>query len=325
MKPSILVTGGAGYIGSHCCKSLWQQGFDPIVVDNLIYGHRSAVKWGEFIYADIGDVNRMESIFKSHKIDAVMHFSAFAYVGESVTWPDKYYTNNLCSTINLLNCMVRNNVRHFVFSSTCATYGDPEYTPIDEKHPQCPINPYGKTKLMVEQLLEDYGRAYGLNYICLRYFNAAGADPEREIGELHDPETHLIPLVLDAVIGKRPSIKVFGSDYPTTDGTCVRDYIHVTDLANAHIMALKYLFAGGKSDVINLGTGVGNSVLEIIDCAKKITGKEISVEVVDRRPGDPPALVAANNKSTSVLGWKPKFVDISEIIRTAWLWHQKYV
>lgn len=319
---SILVTGGAGYIGSHCCKSLKKQGFNPIVVDNLIYGHRSSVQWGEFIHADIGDINRIETIFKSYKIDAVMHFSAFAYVGESVTSPDKYYSNNLCSTVNLINCMIRNDVKTFVFSSTCATYGDPEYTPIDEKHPQNPINPYGKTKLMVEQVLKDYDYAYGLKYMCLRYFNAAGADIDVEIGEMHDPETHLIPLVLDAASGIRPSIKVFGNDYLTPDGTCVRDYIHVSDLADAHIRALKILFEGGKSDCINLGTGTGHSVLEVIHAAESVVGRKITLEINPRREGDPPMLVAANAKALSVLGWHPQITSIEKIISSAWKWHQ---
>lgn len=320
---TILVTGGAGYIGSHCCKSLKLNGFEPVVVDNLIYGHRNAVQWGEFIHSDIGDINRIETIFKSRKIDAVMHFSAFAYVGESVVSPDKYYLNNLCSTINLLNCMTRNNVKHFIFSSTCATYGDPEYIPIDESHPQCPINPYGKSKLMVEQVLGDYNQAYGLNYTCLRYFNAAGADLDGEIGERHDPETHLIPLIFDAAIEKRPSIRVFGTDYPTTDGTCIRDYIHVADLANAHVLALERLLSGGGSDCFNLGTGVGQSVLEVIDCAKRITSKKISVDFTSRRPGDPPELVAANKKAVSGLCWSPRYGSIEDIIASAWKWHQK--
>lgn len=320
---NILITGGAGYIGAHCCKQLRASGYNPIVLDNLVYGHRECVKWGDFIHADIGDPAAMDQVFKMCIIDAVIHFSAFAYVGESVISPEKYYRNNLCGTINLLNCMVRNNINKFVFSSTCATYGNPTYTPIDEKHTQKPINPYGRSKLMVENILEDYDHAYGLRFMSLRYFNAAGADHDCEIGEMHDPETHLIPLVLDVAIEKRDSIQVFGSDYPTPDGTCIRDYIHVTDLADAHIKALQLLFEGGMSDFYNLGTGTGCSVLEVINAAERVTGKKIKLEKVIRREGDPAELVASNTKALTSLNWKPRFSGIDEILSTAWKWHRK--
>ena len=322
---NILVTGGAGYIGSHCCKTLSQKGLNPVTIDNLVYGHKNFVKWGEFFKGDVGNPADLKKCLSRHQIEAVMHFAAYAYVGESVQDPLKYYENNLRNTIELLHAVLENGIKYFVFSSTCATYGNPEKTPIDEGHPLNPINPYGKTKRMIEEILADYHSAYGLNYTSLRYFNAAGADPDGEIGEDHDPETHLIPLVLDAAAAKRPSIKVFGTDYPTPDGTCIRDYIHVTDLAQAHILALKRLMNGGDSGVFNLGTGRGFSVLEIIEHARKITDKDIPVENTDRRPGDPPVLIASNEKAIAELGWNPQYADIDDIIRTAWRWHQKLV
>jgi UDP-glucose 4-epimerase len=251
-----------------------------------------------------------------------MHFAAYAYVGESVEDPLKYYENNLRNTIQLLHAVLENNIKYLVFSSTCATYGDPEKIPIDEDHPLNPINPYGKTKRMIEEILSDYHAAYGLKYISLRYFNAAGADPDAEVGEDHDPETHLIPLVLDAAVGKCKAIKVFGTDYGTPDGTCIRDYIHVTDLALAHILALQRLTGGAGSSVYNLGNGQGFSVLEVIERARKITGKNIAVENSDRRPGDPPVLIASNEKAVKELGWQPQYADLDDIIGTAWRWHQ---
>ena len=320
---NILVTGGAGYIGSHCCKELSKKGFQPVTIDNLVYGHEDFVKWGEFFKGDVGDPAPLKKCLGQHKIDAVMHFAAYAYVGESVEDPVKYYENNLRNTIQLLHAVLDYNIKYFVFSSTCATYGHPQKTPIDEDHPQNPINPYGKTKRMIEEILQDYQNAYGLKYISLRYFNAAGADPDAEVGEDHDPETHLIPLVLDAAIGKRKDIKVFGTDYETPDGTCIRDYIHVTDLAQAHILALQQLMDGADSNAYNLGNGQGFSVLEIIERARKITGKNITVENSDRRPGDPPVLIASNEKAVKELGWKPQYADIDDIIGTAWKWHQK--
>ena len=283
---NILVTGGAGYIGSHCCKALSEKGLHPVTLDNLVYGHRNFVRWGEFFQGDVGNSADLKKLFNQHQIDAVMHFAAYAYVGESVQEPIKYYENNLRNTIELLHAVVENGIQYFVFSSTCATYGNPEKIPIDEKHPQNPINPYGRTKRMIEEVLQDYAAAYDLKYTSLRYFNAAGADPDGEIGEDHDPETHLIPLVLDVAAAKRASVKVFGTDYETPDGTCIRDYIHVTDLAEAHILALQRLMDGADSSNYNLGTGQGFSVLDVIERAQHITGKDIRAENGDRRPGD---------------------------------------
>ena len=319
---NILVTGGAGYIGSHCCKALSQKGFHPVTIDNLVYGHKHFVKWGEFFQGDVGDPEAVKQCLRRHQIDAVMHFAAYAYVGESVQDPLKYYENNLRNTIELLHAVVENGIKYVVFSSTCATYGMPTKTPIDESHPLNPINPYGKTKRMIEEILEDYDTAYGLKSIRLRYFNAAGADPDGEIGEDHDPETHLIPLVLDVAAAKRACINVFGTDYATPDGTCIRDYIHVTDLAEAHILALKRLMDGSESSFYNLGNGRGFSVLEVIERARHITGKDIVAEYTDRRPGDPPVLIASNEKSIAELGWKPMYADLDDIIGTAWRWHK---
>ena len=320
---NILVTGGAGYIGSHCCKELSKQGFNPIVLDNLINGYKENVKWGEFICGDVGDFNLLCKIFKRYKIDGVMHFAAYAYVGESVKDPMKYYENNLRNTINLLSAMMNHSVELFVFSSSCSTYGVPRRLPIKEDHPQNPINPYGKTKYMIESMLKDFSQAYNLRFVSLRYFNAAGADPEGEIGEKHVPETHLIPLVLDVAAGKRDAIQIFGNDYETPDGTCVRDYIHVSDLARAHIAALHFLLKGGQSKFYNLGNGVGYSVLEIIEKAREITGKPIPIVNAPRRDGDPPILVASNKKAGEELDWTPAYYKIDDIIRTAWEWHRK--
>lgn len=319
----ILIVGGAGYIGSHVNKELNKRGYETVVYDNLIYGHREAVKWGIFEYGDLRDTTRLEELFNKYEIEAVFHFAAFAYVGESVTNPSKYYNNNVAATINLLDAMVRHNVKYFVFSSTCATYGQPDKMPIREDMPQRPINPYGTSKLMVERILEDYETAYGLHSVCLRYFNAAGDDPEGEVGEMHDPETHIIPLILYAAIGKRESIKVFGTDYPTKDGSCIRDYIHVLDLADAHIRALDYMKRENASNRFNLGTSNGTSVIEIVDVAKKITGVNFKVEYADRRPGDPAELIGSNVKAKEVLGWEPKHSDIETILKDAWNWHQK--
>jgi UDP-glucose 4-epimerase len=319
---NILVTGGAGYIGSHCCKALWQKGFHPVTIDNLVYGHKKFVKWGDFFQGDVGNPADLKKCLSRYQIDAVMHFAAYAYVGESVQDPLKYYENNLRNTIELLHAVLENGIQYVVFSSTCATYGTPTKTPIDESHPLNPINPYGKTKWMIEEILEDYGAAYGLKSIRLRYFNAAGADPDGDIGEDHDPETHLIPLVLDVAAAKRASINVFGTDYGTPDGTCIRDYIHVTDLAEAHILALQRLMDGAESSFYNLGTGRGFSVLEVIERARHITGKGIAAEHTDRRPGDPPVLIASNKKAIAELGWKPRYADLDDIIGTAWRWHQ---
>ncbi len=317
----ILVTGGAGYIGSHYVQQSVADGAEIVVLDNLAYGHREAVPEGvDLIVGDMADRGLLEELFTSHKIDAVVHFAAFAYVGESVTAPRKYYGNNTVATLNLLNTMVDYDVKKFVFSSTCATYGNPEYTPMDESHPQSPINPYGESKWFVEKILWAYSQAYGLQSAALRYFNAAGCDPEGRIGESHDPETHLIPLILQAAQGKRDSIGIFGTDYDTPDGTCIRDYIHVLDLARAHNLALNYLAAGGESNVFNLGTGTGNSVREVIESCKQVTGLPINVVEHPRRAGDPPRLIASAAKAKSVLGWEPEYTDINKIITTAWNW-----
>lgn len=317
-----LIVGGAGYVGSHLNKALARTGARTAVYDNLIYGHREAVKWGQFILGDLADAGQLRLTFEKYRPEAVLHFAAFAYVGESVIDPEKYYRNNVAATLNLLSVMREFDCRKFIFSSTCATYGEPSSIPIIENHRQNPINPYGRTKLTVEMMLEDYAAAYDFRYVALRYFNAAGADPDGEIGEDHDPETHLIPLVLDAAAGRRPSVKIFGTDYDTPDGTCIRDYIHVTDLAEAHILALNYLNQDGTSACLNLGNGRGYSVREIIDCAKTVTGRSIKVEETGRRPGDPPVLVGSAEKAMKVLGWKPRLWELQTIISTAWNWHQ---
>ena len=319
----ILIVGGAGYIGSHVNKELNKRGYETVIFDNLSYGHEDFVKWGNFERVDLEDIERLRELFCKYPVDAVMHFAAFTYVGESVEDPQKYYMNNLKNTLNLLQVMLEFDVKYFVFSSTCATYGNPLKIPITEDHPQNPINPYGRAKLMVENVLEDYCHAYGLKYVALRYFNAAGADVDGEIGELHDPETHLIPLILDAASGEREDIKIFGTDYNTPDGTCIRDYVHVTDLADAHIKALEYLKNGGKSDFFNLGNGNGFSVREVIETARKITGKKIKAVEDVRRPGDPPVLVGSSKKAREILKWEPKYDDLSRIVETAWKWHEK--
>ncbi len=320
---NILVAGGAGYIGSHMCRYLAQHGHTPVVLDNLVYGHREAVKWGPFIQGSMENRDILDMIFTEYEIQAVMHFAAFAYVGESVTAPGKYYENNVAATISLLESMRRHNILKFIFSSTCATYGEPIEIPMHENHRQEPINPYGRSKLMVEQILKDYQNAYGLNSICLRYFNAAGADPDGEIGEDHNPETHLIPLILETALGKREVITVFGNDYPTGDGTCVRDYIHVMDLAQAHLLALGRLMNDLPGERYNLGNGNGISVRQVIDRAREVTGKEIKTKISERRPGDPAILVGSSEKAVRELGWKPQFADLKSILETAWNWHRK--
>lgn len=325
---TILVTGGAGYIGSHTVKILSNFGYEVIILDNLVYGHQDLVEnvlKVKLIKGDLSDRQLLLEIFNNYHIEAVIHFAAYAYVGESVTNPAKYYRNNVASTLNLLEVMESASVKNIVFSSTCATYGIPNHIPINETHPQNPINPYGASKLMVERILRDFSNAYGLNYVCFRYFNAAGADSEGKLGEDHTPETHLIPLVLLTALGKRDSICVFGNDYDTPDGTCIRDYIHVEDLGMAHILGLKYIMNGGKSDVFNLGNGNGFSVKEVIETAKEVTGKNIKVEFGDRRKGDPPILVGSGEKAKKILKWQPKYADLEIIIRHAWHWHQNRV
>ena len=318
---NILVIGGAGYIGSHTVKMLAEKGYNPVVYDNLSKGHREAVEEFAFEQGDLGDKTRLTEVFKKYDIEAVMHFAAFIEVGESVKEPSKYYHNNVAQVLNLLDAMVENHIKYFVFSSTAATFGEPVRAKIDETHPQNPINPYGNTKLMVEKMLADFDTAYGLKSTALRYFNASGADDSGEIGESHSPETHLIPLVLQAAAGKRPSIKVFGTDYPTPDGTCVRDYVHVNDLARVHILALEKMVQDNQSERYNLGSGSGFSVAELIQEAKKITGIDFKVETAPRRAGDPAVLVADSTKAQQVLGWKPEY-SLTRIIETAWNWEQ---
>ncbi len=319
---AILICGGAGYIGSHINKELNALGYETVVFDNLSYGHIEAVKWGRFVKGDLENRAEIEAVFTEYDIEAVFHFAAFAYVGESVKEPEKYYYNNISNTLNLLSVMRRYDCKKIIFSSTCATYGEPKKIPITEQEVQNPINPYGKTKLYVENILKDYDVAYGLKFIALRYFNAAGADPEGEIGESHEPETHIIPLVLDAASGKRDCIKIYGNNYDTRDGSCIRDYIHVSDLAQAHILALKKLEKGSDSDFYNLGNENGTSVFEIVRAAEEVTKKKISVSIVEKRPGDPAVLIGCADKARKELGWLPKFGDIETIIRHAWEWHE---
>jgi len=318
---NILVVGGAGYIGSHVVRDLSENGYNTIIVDNLSEGHRESIGNNEFICADINDSSTLDQLFESHKIDAVMHFSAYAYVGESMENPEKYYKNNVSATINLLSLMIRHKIMKFIFSSSCATYGTPVYIPIDEDHPQNPINPYGATKLMIERILSDYSKAYSFNYITLRYFNASGAHPDCSIGESHRIETHLIPLVLKTLTKEKDAIHVFGSDYDTPDGTCIRDYIHVCDLASAHRNALELIFNGTESKCLNLGTGKGISVKEIISICENVTGMKVPVIYSGKRPGDPSSLVASNEYAKKILYFNIKY-DIYEIIKTAWEWEK---
>jgi UDP-glucose 4-epimerase len=319
-----LVVGGAGYIGSHMVKHLLRADHDVVVVDNFSTGHRSALMGAKLVEMDIADGQGLDALFAQHRFDAVFHFASFIQVGESVTEPAKYYQNNLAATLTLLQAMVRAQIKHFIFSSTAAVYGDPEYIPIDEQHPKAAINPYGRSKWMVEQMLEDFDRAYGLKSVCLRYFNAAGADPEGQLGERHEPETHLLPLILQAASGRRASVTVFGRDYDTPDGTCIRDYVHVADLVAAHALAVDYLLAGGTSTAFNLGNGQGFSVQQVIDTARGVTGREISVSEAPRRAGDPPRLVADPRRASDLLGWQPKFSSLEQIVAHAWSWEQKY-
>ena len=316
----ILVTGGAGYIGSQTCKALAAAGHVPIALDNLVDGHRWAVCWGPLEVGDIADRDFLDGVIERHRPDAVIHFAAFAYVGESTRDPGRYYRNNVAGTLTLLEALRDHGIPRIIFSSTCATYGNPEQTPIAESHPQQPINPYGASKLMVERMLADFGGAHGLGWIALRYFNAAGADPDGELGEDHDPETHLIPLALRAARCGEPVLKVFGNDYPTPDGSCVRDYIHVSDLADAHVRSLDYLRGGGESGAFNLGTGKGASVFEVIECIQQVTGRAVPHEIVERRAGDPPVLYADARKAGRLLGWTPRYPELAETIAHAWRW-----
>ena len=321
---NILIVGGAGYIGSHMVKMLSQSGHKVITLDNLSNGYRDAVMFGDFIEGDIADAKLLNKLFSENNFDGVMHFASYIQVGESVTNPSMYYKNNVSNTQVLLDSMVKHGVNNFIFSSTAAIFGEPEYTPIDENHVKLPINPYGHSKLIVEQILSDYDFAYNLKSISLRYFNAAGADPENELGERHSPETHLIPLVLQAASGRRDSITIFGENYDTPDGTCIRDYIHVNDLCSAHLLALEHLVKGGDSKHYNLGNSQGYSIKEIIDYAKSVTGQEFKVVIGKYRSGDPARLVADSKLIQSELGWKPEFSDIKIILRHAWAWEQKF-
>ena len=319
----ILVTGGAGYIGSHTAKLLAAAGHQPVIFDDMSHGHDWAVKWGPLERGSLAIPARLAEVFASRNVDAVVHFAASALVGESMSDPAKYFRNNTVGTLNLLDAMRQAGVGTIVFSSTCATYGDPVRVPIDETHPQSPVNPYGESKLMVEKMLRWHGEAFGLRWMALRYFNAAGADPEGEIGEDHDPESHLIPLVVGAAQGRRPPVKIFGTDYATPDGTAIRDYIHVTDLADAHLRALDRLRGGTPSQAINLGTGRGHSVREVVDTVSRVSGKAVPAVESARRPGDPPELVAAPARARDVLGWSCQYSDLETIVRHAWTWHEK--
>jgi UDP-glucose 4-epimerase len=318
----ILVTGGAGYIGSHFVKYLIENGKDVLVIDNLSRGHREAVhEKAKFEKVDILDYEKLLSVLKKYNINSVVHFAAFAYVGESVEHPEMYYSNNVVGSFNLIKAVKECGIKKFVFSSTCSLYGNPYKVPISEDEPTKPINPYAQTKLIIEQILHDYDHAYGLKYVALRYFNAAGADPEGKIGESHMPEPHLIPIVFEIALGKREKVDIFGDNYETLDGTCIRDYIHVNDLADAHLKALEYLDYYKQSEVFNLGTGSGYSVKEIIKTSEKVTGKYFKSEIVNRRAGDPAILVADNKKAKNLLKWVPKY-NLEEIITSAWNWHK---
>ncbi|MBI5138127.1 MAG: UDP-glucose 4-epimerase GalE [Nitrospirae bacterium] len=318
----VLVTGGAGYIGSHVCKALARSGWVPVCYDNLSKGHADAVRWGPLVVGGIHDREALARVCAQYRPVAAMHFAALAEVGESVREPERYYRNNVGGTLNLIEALLAGGVRHVVFSSTCAIYGEPEVVPITEANPFRPVSPYGASKMMAERLFEDMGAAHGLRHVALRYFNAAGADPDGEIGERHDPETHLIPLVIRAAMGRRPALDVYGTDYDTPDGTAVRDYIHVVDLAAAHLAALDYLLAGGPSTALNLGTGRGHSVREVIAAVKRVTGLTVPFRDVARRAGDPPMLVAAPQRARRELAWQPVHPDLDEVVRTAWQWER---
>lgn len=327
IKHKILVTGGAGYIGSATCALLSEKGYEPVVLDNLVYGHEWAVKWGPLYKGSISDIKLLQTIVNEHDIKAVIHFAAYAYVGESVQDPIKYYQNNVSETLQLLSFLVDKKIDKLIFSSTCATYGNPLKIPMSESHPQNPINPYGASKLMVERILQDLAQAKKLNSIALRYFNAAGACPEWGLGEEHDPETHLIPLVLKSILPGGKKIKIFGFDYPTKDGTCLRDYIHIYDLANAHVLSLEKLLENRNSPdqfvAYNLGIGKAHSNLEVLAAAEKVTGKKIDFDKAERRPGDPPELVADSEKAQKELGWRPERSSLEQILQSAWDWHSK--
>jgi UDP-arabinose 4-epimerase len=317
---NLLITGGAGYIGSHTAKAFARAGFEPVVLDSLERGHRAAVRWGPLIEANLADRAAVEQALRDYEIEAVVHFAAYAYVGESMQSPDRYFRNNVVNTLNLLEAMNSAGVRRIVFSSTCATYGYPVRIPIAEDHPQRPVNPYGESKLMVERMLHWYGQAYGFSWAALRYFNAAGADPEGELGEEHEPETHVIPLAIAAAAGSIKNLEIYGTDYDTPDGTAIRDYLHVTDLGTAHVAAVEYLGRGGASGAMNLGTGRGYSVREVVATVEQVTGRKVPVREVGRRPGDPATLVADAANANRQLGWHPRHSSLEEMVRTAWEW-----
>ncbi|MFA5139971.1 MAG: UDP-glucose 4-epimerase GalE [Elusimicrobiota bacterium] len=319
-KGKVLVVGGAGYIGSQCAKELHARGYEPVALDNLCTGHKDLVRWGRLVEGDVLDFHLLNNVFGQNEFHSVMHFAAHAVVSESVEDPAQYYRNNVAGTLSLLEAMVRHGVKNVVFSSTCATYGLPKQVPIPENHPQDPINPYGMTKLTVERMLADFHKAYGLQYMALRYFNAAGADPDGETGEDHDPETHLIPLALAAAMRKDGSVKIFGTDYDTPDGTCIRDYVHTVDLAGAHVACMERLMDGCPSTVYNLGNGEGYSVYEVVEAVRRVTGVNMRVQKAPRRPGDPPRLVAASERARRELSWQPRFPDLDSMVKTAYAW-----
>jgi len=320
----ILLVGGAGYIGSHINKRLAQKGHGTVVFDNLSTGHRELVRWGTFVRADLADPGQIDACLESFPIKAVMHLCAFAYVEESVREPAKYYRNNVAHTLNLLDSMRKHEIRFLIFSSSCSTYGMPTTLPIAESHPQNPVNPYGRSKRFIEEVLGDYDRAYGLPHIILRYFNAAGADPEGEVGEWHEPETHLIPRAIFAALGKESAIPIYGTDYPTPDGTCIRDYVHVWDLAEAHVLALERLLAVGKSESFNLGNDSGKSVRDVIRTVEVVSGQQIRVEEMKRREGDPPVLISSSARARKILCWQPAHSGLSAIVESAWRWHSSH-
>jgi UDP-glucose-4-epimerase GalE len=322
---SILISGGAGYIGSHTAKSLSRAGFEPVVYDNLSTGHRWAVKWGPFIEADLCDQCALKDALKRYNVTAAIHFAAYAYVGESVGEPRRYFENNVTNSLNLLNTLLDAGVGCLVFSSSCAVYGVPQSIPISESHSKLPVNPYGESKLFIERALDWYGRAYGLRWAALRYFNAAGADPDGELGEVHDPEPHLVPRLIEAAKTKVGSVEIYGVDYPTEDGTAVRDYVHVSDLADAHVSALQHLLARGESTALNLGTGRGASVRQVVTAVERVSGAKIDVKPAPRRPGDPPELIADASAAQRLLGWRPKFSSLHQIVSSAWEWHSRTV
>jgi UDP-arabinose 4-epimerase len=323
MSKAVLVTGGAGYIGSHACKALAKAGYEPVSYDNLSRGHREAVRWGPLIVGELADRALLKRTLAQHRPVAVMHFAALTYVGESVKQPALYFRNNFADSLTLFEAALEAGAPPIVYSSTCAIYGEPETAPIPESNPQRPVNPYGESKLMTERALSWLGRSHGLRHVALRYFNAAGADPDGEIGERHDPETHLIPLVLEAALGRQPAIEIYGTDYPTPDGTAIRDYIHVQDLADAHVRALDRLLGGGDSIALNLGTGAGHSVREVIAAAERVTGRAVPRRESARREGDPPALIADPGLARSLLDWRPALSSLDDIIATAWKWHAR--